>query len=133
MREFMFATGIENSYPTIEWEGKTVRRDQMAECGHYARWRDDLRLVKEMGIEYLRYGPPYYKAHLGPGRYDWAFADETFAELRRLHIEPIADLCHFGVPDWVGGCDNPDWPALFADYCRAFAERFPHVTRFTPI
>jgi hypothetical protein len=31
-----------------------------------------------MGIEHLRYGPPYYRCHLGPGRYDWSFADETF-------------------------------------------------------
>jgi beta-glucosidase/6-phospho-beta-glucosidase/beta-galactosidase len=133
MREFMFATGIENSYPTIQWQGKTIRRDEMAECGHYDRWREDLRLVKEMGIEYLRYGPPYYKAHVGAGKYDWSFADETFAELRKLEINPIADLCHFGVPDWIGGCDNPDWPALFADYCRAFAQRFPYITRFTPV
>ena len=40
---------------------------------------DDFRLVQELGVDYLRYGPPYYRTHLGPGRYDWAFADETAA------------------------------------------------------
>jgi hypothetical protein len=39
-RQFMFATGIENSYPTIQWQGKTVRRDEMEECGHYQRWKE---------------------------------------------------------------------------------------------
>jgi hypothetical protein len=37
---FLFATGIENSAPTIQ--GGRIRRDQMEECGHYARWREDL-------------------------------------------------------------------------------------------
>jgi beta-glucosidase/6-phospho-beta-glucosidase/beta-galactosidase len=131
---FMFATGIENSIPTIRApDGKTVRIDQMELCGHYRRWRDDLNLVKELGIEYLRYGPPYYKTHLGPGRYDWSFADETFARMRELHITPLVDLCHFGVPDWIGSFQNPDWPRHFADYAAAFAARFPWVRFYTPV
>ena len=134
MAEFMFATGVENSYPTIALpDGRTKRVDQMETTGHYLRWRDDFNLVKELGIEYLRYGPPYYRTHLGPGRYDWSFADETFNALREMEIVPIADLCHFGVPDWVGGFQNPDWAPLFAEYARAFAERYPWVRRFTPV
>jgi beta-glucosidase len=27
---------------------------------------------------------------------------------------PIVDLCHFGVPDWIGNFQNPDFPELFA-------------------
>jgi beta-glucosidase/6-phospho-beta-glucosidase/beta-galactosidase len=134
MAEFMFATGIENSYPTIAGpDGKSRRVDEADRCGHYRRWREDFGLVRELGIEYLRYGPPYYRAHLAPGRYDWDFTDETFGALREMGLTPIADLCHFGVPDWVGGFDNPDWPDLFAQYARAFAERFPWVRRYTPI
>ncbi|HEX6617261.1 MAG TPA: family 1 glycosylhydrolase [Gemmatimonadales bacterium] len=134
MRDFLFATGIENSYPTIQLpDGRIERVDEMAKCGHYQHWREDFGLVKQLGIDYLRYGPPYYSTHLGPGRYDWSFADETFGELKRLGITPIADLCHFGVPDWVGGFQNPDWPTLFAEYARAFAERFPWVEFFTPV
>lgn len=134
MPQFMFATGIENSYPTItEKDGKTIRVDEMEKCGHYKHWRQDFELTRELGLEYLRYGPPYYKAHLGPDRYDWSFADETFAELGRLKIEPIADLCHFGVPDWMGNFQNPDFPRLFADYAKAFAQRFGWVKRFTPV
>jgi len=73
MSNFMFATGIENSYPTILLPDGTVERvDEMEKCGHYARWRDDFRLVQELGIRYLRYGPPLYSTHVGPGRYDWA-------------------------------------------------------------
>ena len=48
---FMFSTGIGN--------GRT-RVDEMGSCGHYARWREDFALTKEIGIGYLRYGPPIH-------------------------------------------------------------------------
>ena len=130
----MFATGIENSYPTIRLpDGSTKRVDEMEKTGHYTRWKEDLKLVTDSGIEFLRYGPPYYKTHLSPGKYDWAFTDETFNELKRLNITPIVDLCHFGVPDWVGNFQNPDFPYYFAEYAYAFAERFPDLQLYTPI
>jgi len=131
--KFMFCTGIENSYPTVIIGGKKVRIDEMEKNNHYTRWKEDFALVKEMGIEFLRYGPPYYKTHLGPGQYNWDFADKTFAELKRLGITPIVDLCHFGVPDWVGDFQNTTWPPLFAQYAKAFAERFPDLQFYTPV
>ena len=130
---FLFATGIENSYPVITWRGRDHRMDEMAKTRHYDCWREDFRLVKDLGLEYLRYGAPYYKVHLGPGKYDWSFADQTFGELQRLGITPIADLCHFGLPDWIGNFQNEDWPALFAEYAQAFAERFGWVRFYTPV
>lgn len=100
---FMFCTGIENSYPTIQLpNGSTKRVDEMEKAGHYKFWETDFELVKEMGIEFLRYGPPYYRCHVAPGSYDWSFTDETFNRLKSLGISPIVDLCHFGVPDWLG-------------------------------
>jgi beta-glucosidase/6-phospho-beta-glucosidase/beta-galactosidase len=127
----MFATGIENSIPTIH-NGRT-RIDQMEACFHYERWRDDFDCLEEIGIEYLRYGPPLHRTYLGPGVYDWDFADQTLAELRRRHITPIIDLCHFGVPDWIGNFQNTDFPQLFASYAAAFAERYPWVQLYTPV
>ena len=131
---FLFATGIENSYPVVTGEnGLDVRVDEMEKCAHYQRWQEDFHLVKDLGLQYLRYGPPYYRAHCAPGRYDWSFCDPSFAELRRLRIQPIADLCHFGVPDWAGNFQNPDWPQLFAEYAGAFARRYPWVRFYTPV
>ena len=127
----MFATGIENSIPRIK--GGTVRVDEMARCGHYQRWREDFALVQELGLSFLRYGPPLHTTLTGPGRHDWDFADATFGELQRRDIVPIVDLCHFGVPDWIGDFQNPDFPALFADYAGAFARRFPWVQLYTPV
>jgi beta-glucosidase len=128
---FMFATGIENSIPTIN--GGRTRIDQMEKCGHYRHWRRDFELVRELGIRVLRYGPPLHTTLRGPNRFDWAFADETFGALKHSGLVPIADLCHFGVPDWIGNFQNPDFPELFASYAEAFARRYPWVQLYTPI
>ncbi len=131
--EFMFTTGIENSYPNIIVNGKRQRVDELERTGHYTRWKEDFGLVEEMGIAFLRWGPPYYKVHLGPGQYDWTFTDEALKDLFARNITPIVDLCHFGVPDWLGNFQNGDWPPLFAEYARAFAGRYPQVKFYTPV
>jgi beta-glucosidase/6-phospho-beta-glucosidase/beta-galactosidase len=128
---FIFATGIESSIPTID--GGRTRMDEMAKCGHYQHWRRDFDLVQELGIEFLRYGPPLHLSLVGPGKYDWSFADETLRELRRRKVVAIVDLCHFGVPDFIGNFQNPDFPQLFADYARAFAQRYPWIQLYTPV
>ena len=128
---FMFATGIECSAPTID-NGR-IRRDLLAECGHYDRWREDLHLVRDLGLRVLRYGLPLHRIFLGPNRYDWAFADLAMEEMRALGITPILDLCHFGLPDWLGDFQNPEFPVHFAAYCGAVAERYPWVRFYTPV
>jgi beta-glucosidase/6-phospho-beta-glucosidase/beta-galactosidase len=133
-QHFLFATGIENSYPVITGKnGDSVRRDELASTRFYERWRDDFDLLGELEIRYLRYGPQYYRVNTASGRYDWGFTDETFGRLHELGITPIADLCHFGVPDWIGDYQNPDWPELYAQYARAFATRYPWVRLYTPV
>ena len=132
--DFAFATGIECSYPTIAGaNGRTKRIDELETTFHYQYWKEDLALVRELDLYYLRYGPPYFRVHLGPSHYDWEFTDQVFAEIRRLNIIPIVDLCHFGVPDWIGDFQNPDWPYLFSKYAGAFARRFPWVQFYTPV
>jgi beta-glucosidase/6-phospho-beta-glucosidase/beta-galactosidase len=131
MPYFMFATGIENSYPTID--GGRTRVDEMELCGHYAHWQDDFDCVDDLGIRFLRYGPPIHRTWLGEDRYDWEFSDLTFENLRVRDIVPIVDLCHFGVPDWLGNFQNPDFARLFPAYARAFAARYPWVQLYTPV
>ena len=127
---FLFSTGIENSYPVLP-NGRRV--DEMEKCGHYERWQEDFALVREVGAKALRYGPAYYRTHTGPNQFDWTTADEPIHALRDQGIELIADLCHFGVPDWLGGFQDPAFPVLFAEYARAFARRYPWVRYYTPI
>ena len=126
---FMFATGVECSYPRTA----AGRRDLLAECGHYDRYRQDLALVRELGLKVLRYGLPYHTICTGPGAYDWSFADAALGEIQRLGITPILDLLHFGLPDWLGDFQNAEFPAHFADYAEAVAQRYPWVRYYTPV
>lgn len=131
MTHFMFSTGIENSCPTID-NGR-FRFDEMALAGHYKRWREDFDLAQDLGVKTLRYGLPLCLTWPGPDRYDWDFSDQVFGDLRRRRLIPIADLCHFGVPDWIGDFQNPAFPELFACYARTFAQRYPWVQLYTPV
>ncbi|HEY8162245.1 MAG TPA: family 1 glycosylhydrolase [Methylocystis sp.] len=131
MTHFMFSTGIENSSPKIEHGRKRI--DEMEACGHYRRWREDFDLVQDLGVKTLRYGVPLHVTWLAPDRYDWSFADLAFGDLESRGVIPIVDLCHFGVPDWIGDFQNPDFPRLFACYARAFAQRFTAAQLYTPV
>lgn len=148
MGEFIFATGIENSYPIAFSDDRSSRRrDQMLETGHYLRWEDDFRLVRELGIDYLRYGPPYYLVQEASGECNFNVSlerigiSQTFDMRRKLdrlyandrNITPIIDLCHFGLPDWANGFRDPDWPKKFAQYAAQFAREFPEVRLYTPV
>jgi beta-glucosidase len=127
---YMIATGIECSYPTVQG-GK--RRDELADTRHYELWRDDFELCRDIGVRYLRYGIPYYRTHLGPGRYDWEFSDLVLPAMWDRGLIPIIDLCHFGLPDWISSFQNTDWPQHFAEYCGEFAARYPWIKFYTPV
>ena len=127
---FMFAVGIECSCPTV---AGNQRVDQLRDTGHYELWKTDLKLVRELGLRYLRYGPPIYRIWRGRDEFDWSFLDPVMHEMRRLGIVPIIDLLHFGLPDWVGDFQNPAWPEYFAEYAHRFAERYPWVRYYTPV
>jgi beta-glucosidase len=128
---FIFATGIENSNPTIQ--NGSFRVDEFEKCKHYQLWQKDFDLVKELGVEFLRYGVPIHKVFLAENKFDWEFSDTVYNDLRSRKIIPIVDLCHFGVPDWIGNFQNPDFPRLFSIYASEFAKRYPWVQLYTPI
>ncbi len=125
----MFSVGIECSCPKVP-DGRV---DQLRDTGHYDLWQTDLKLVRELGLRYLRYGPPIYKIWLEKDKYDWGMLDPVMHEMRRLGIVPIIDLVHFGLPDWLGDFQNPSWPDHFAEYAHRFAERYPWVRYYTPV
>jgi beta-glucosidase/6-phospho-beta-glucosidase/beta-galactosidase len=127
---FLFAVGIECSCPLVSG-GRRV--DQLHETGHYELWEKDLALVQQLGVEYLRYGLPIHRVFQGPDRFDWSFADRALARMQELGIEPILDLVHFGLPDWLVSFQNPEWPRHIAAYARAVAERYPWIRFYTPV
>jgi beta-glucosidase len=127
---FVVATGIECSAPLIAG-GR--RQDQLQLTGHWGRVEEDLDLVVAMGITHLRYGIPFHVVAAEPDRLDWRWTDRAMAAIRDRPIEPIIDLLHFAVPDGLWGIADPRLPARYEAYVRAFADRYPWVTWYTPV
>jgi beta-glucosidase/6-phospho-beta-glucosidase/beta-galactosidase len=127
---FLFATGIENSYPRLP-DGS--RHDQLERTDHYVRWREDFELARSLGVGALRYGPAWYRTNPGPGVFDWSGVDDQMEWLRQSGLAVIADLCHFGVPDWIDGFRDPALRLHLAAYACEFAKRYPWVRYYTPI
>jgi dTDP-4-dehydrorhamnose reductase len=107
--------------------------DQSRLTGHDDRI-EDLARFAELGVTALRY--PVLWERVAPDstdRLDFAWADARVAELRRLGIRPILGLLHHGSGPAYTSLVDPDMPRLFGDYARAVAERYPHVTDWTPV
>jgi len=128
--------------PSIEmWGGVecTINRvgdryfDQLDRCGHYTRL-SDLDAIASLGIKTLRY--PALWERIAPeslASADWRWCDEALGRLRALGIDPIVGLLHHGSGPSGTHLLDPAFPARFAAYAAAFAERYPWVTRFTPV
>ncbi|HEX6125366.1 MAG TPA: family 1 glycosylhydrolase [Pyrinomonadaceae bacterium] len=131
MAEFMFATGIECSAPTID--GGRWRVDQLESTGHYKHWRRDIELIREVGLKFVRYGPPIHLIFTAENKFDWSFTDKVFEAMRELGVEPLVDLVHFGVPDWLENFQHEALPEAMGAFARAFAERYDWIKFYTPV
>jgi dTDP-4-dehydrorhamnose reductase len=107
--------------------------DQIEWCGHGAR-TDDLDLFADLGIRVLRYPVLWERtAPDGVERARWEWSDARLAALRTRGVEPIVGLVHHGSGPRGTSLVDRDFPEALARYARAVAERYPWVTRYTPI
>ncbi len=131
--EFAWGSGEECSDPLVHFEGKRVRVDEMESTGHLARLEDDIADAAGLGIHVWRYGIPWRRTERDPGVYDWSLWDRALQACSRVGLQPIADLCHFGLPDHYPGFASAEWTEGFLRYLDAFLERYPGVRCFTLI
>lgn len=131
--DFAVACGEEASDPTVLHRGEVVRVDELAASRHLEHQDEDLAAVAGLGVSLWRYGMPWRLVEPEPGTYDWTLWDRAFATCDRHGLEPIVDLCHFGLPDHYRGFCEPDWVDGFARYVDAFVTRYPEPRFFTPV
>ncbi len=132
---FIWASGIENTFVPQTRPGHRAL-DEYELMGHYEHWREDLALARELGVQALRWGVPWYRVEPQPGRWDWRWTDQVIPYLvQELGITPIIDLMHYGCPLWMRQpFADPDYPQAVAAYAGAFAERYRDLIRwYTPL
>ena len=130
---FAVACGEEGSDPLVLHEGRVVRVDQYRASGHLERLDADLADVAGLGVKVWRYGMPWRLTEPEPGVYDWTLWDRALEACRRHGLNPVIDLCHFGLPDHHGGFCDTTWVDDFARYVDAFLARYPEPRWFTPV
>ena len=91
-------------------------------CDSWTRWRDDIALVKAMGLNTYRFSLEWARIEPEPGIYSTAVLDQyrrMCAACRESGIMPIVTFHHFVSPRWfaiAGGWESKDGPSLFARY-----------------
>jgi len=92
-------------------------------CDHYRRWKDDIALMKRLGLKAYRFSIAWGRVlPEGRGRINvkgLEFYDRLVDELLRNDIVPLPTLFHWDMPaalDDRGGWLNPDSAHWFADY-----------------
>ena len=94
---------------TVEAELAVVAQDRRQRLEQPHRVDGARELRAERGQRIGRHEQPF--AVLDDSQ--MAHSDQRHAPLERLRalgIAPIVDLCHFGVPDWIGDFQNTDFP-----------------------
>ena len=134
-KKFYVGTGIENTWIAQADRPGQRSLDVFEQMQHYDRWREDLELAKELGINAIRYSVPWYRSNPAPGKYDWDWIAEPLEWLVDHGITPVVDLVHYGTPTWMDNAIlNNRFPELLADYAHAFAQRFAGlVNHYTPM
>lgn len=134
-RNFIWAAGIEDTFVPQTRNGHRSL-DEYELMGHYEHWREDLALGRDLGLQAMRWGVPWYKVEPEPNKFDWSWTDEVIPYMvEELKINPIIDLMHYGCPLWLKReFINRDYPKLVARYAAEFARRYSSLIKwYTPL
>ena len=92
-------------------------------CDHYHRYRDDIALMSQLGLNCYRFSLEWSRIEPERGEFSRAELDHYRRVLGACHdhgIKPFVTFNHVSTPRWfaaLGGWENADSPSLFARYC----------------
>jgi beta-glucosidase len=99
-------------------------------CDHYRRWREDVKLMQEIGLQAYRFSISWSRVMpQGRGAVNeagLAFYDRLVDTLLENGIQPMVTLFHWDLPEALdnqGGWLNRDIAGWFADYARVMFRR----------
>lgn len=108
-------------------------RDQ-SELTGFAHRADDFERLASLGARKVRLPVLWERAARRSAHdLDFGWADGAMAAAQAAGLEPIVGLLHHGSGPGHTSLVDPLFPALFADYARRVAERYPLQRLWTPI
>jgi len=115
----------ESIWDTLVHQGAHVDHGETGDvaCDHYHRWREDVAIMKELGLKSYRFSISWSRVlPEGTGCVNekgLEFYRELCDALNEAGIKPLATLYHWDLPTVLyekGGWENPDSPAWFEEY-----------------
>ena len=112
-------------------EGKIKNGDTChVACDHYHRMREDVALMREMGLKAYRFSVSWSRVIPEEGKVNSEgieFYSDLIDELIKNGIEPLLTIYHWDMPTWVykkGGWMSKNIITHFAEYTRVLVESF---------
>lgn len=105
-------------------------------CDHYHRYKEDVALMKEIGLKAYRFSinwPRVIPARGVVNKKGLQFYKDLVEELTAAGIEPIVTLHHAELPVWAfeaGGWNSEDTADAFAEFVRVMVEALSHRVRY---
>ena len=97
-------------------------------CDHYHRWREDVALMKELGLKSYRFSISWSRVMPEEGKVNekgLRFYSDLVDELLAAGIEPLVTIFHWDLPLWVyqkGGWLSEKVVPLFRDYTKVIVD-----------
>lgn len=115
----------------------TYKEPSLDAVDHYNRYREDIRLMKEAGLNAYRFTIEWARVEPEEGQFEAKEIDHYREKLLYCHemgITPIVTLHHFSSPFWLtkdGGWENEATVERFANYVayviEALGEQIPYI------
>ncbi len=106
-------------------------------CDHYHHFREDVALMKEMGLKSYRFSIAWTRIFPnGTGEINQKgldFYSDLVDELIKAGIEPLVTLFHWDYPQALaekGAWENDESPEWFAEYTKAVVRRLSDRVRY---
>ena len=126
------AWNVDGRTPSI-WDvapaGKVKNNDTTHEaCDHYHRYKEDVQLMKELGLKSYRFSISWSRCVPEEGKVNpkgLQFYSDLVDELIANGIEPMVTIYHWDLPVWVqekGGWLSESIIPLFAEYTKVVVE-----------
>ncbi len=122
------ATQIEGGDKNNNWyrfaeEGKVEDKTSPYRADdHYERWREDIDIMTDMGLQIYRFGVEWSRIEPNQGEFDknaLAHYREEIEYMREKGIKPMLTLHHFTNPLWfedMGAWENKNAPDIFINF-----------------
>ena len=105
-------------------------------CDHYHRFREDVAIMKELGLRSYRFSLSWSRIIPEEGKISEkgiAFYNALIDELLAAGIEPLITLYHWDLPVWMdkkGGWKNLEIRERFLEYANAVVDAFSDRVKY---